>query len=99
MRSHEGNRPQDNYQYDGDEETMKSFARMTNVHVTLAPYLRDLVKINSQLGIPVQRPLFMEYEEDEQTYDIQYQYMLGSDIACCSGIRGSERNLERLLAG
>ncbi|WP_082235511.1 alpha-glucosidase [Halobacillus massiliensis] len=80
MRSHEGNRPDDNYQYDQDEETMKHFARMTNIHVELAPYLKELVKKNTDKGIPVQRPLFMEYEEDEKTYDIQYQYMLGEDV-------------------
>ncbi|WP_173915433.1 alpha-glucosidase [Halobacillus sp. Marseille-Q1614] len=80
MRSHEGNRPSDCIQYDEDDETMKSFARMTDIHVELAPYLKDVVKTNAEHGIPVQRPLFMEYEEDEKAYDIQYQYMLGSDI-------------------
>lgn len=77
MRSHEGNRPNENYQYDQEEETMQHFARMTDVHVALAPYLRTLVKENAAEGIPVQRPLFMEYEEDERTYELQYQYMLG----------------------
>ncbi|TDL31188.1 alpha-glucosidase [Jeotgalibacillus sp. S-D1] len=80
MRSHEGNRPDDNFQYDQDEETMNCFARMTKIHVELAPYLKKLVKTNTEKGIPVQRPLFMEYEDDEKTYDIQYQYMLGEDV-------------------
>ncbi|WJE15242.1 alpha-glucosidase [Halobacillus sp. ACCC02827] len=80
MRSHEGNRPNENYQYDQEEETMQHFARMTDVHVALAPYLRTLVKENAAEGIPVQRPLFMEYEEDERTYELQYQYMLGEDV-------------------
>ncbi|UOQ45509.1 alpha-glucosidase [Halobacillus salinarum] len=80
MRSHEGNRPQDSFQYDGDEETLAGFARMSHVHAALAPYLKELVRVNAAEGIPVQRPLFMEYEQDDQTYDIQYQYMLGSDM-------------------
>ncbi|MGI8315965.1 alpha-glucosidase [Halobacillus mangrovi] len=80
MRSHEGNRPTDSFQYDHDDETIESFARMTNIHVELSPYLKELVKVNAEKGIPVQRPLFMEYKDDSKTYDIQYQYMLGEDL-------------------
>ncbi|WP_408008163.1 alpha-glucosidase [Pseudalkalibacillus sp. A8] len=80
MRTHEGNRPDDCFQYDGDDETLEHFVKMTNVYVSLAPYMKGLVKQNAEEGIPVQRPLFMEYEEDSRSYDIQYQYMLGSDL-------------------
>ncbi|WP_374055061.1 alpha-glucosidase [Rossellomorea sp. FM04394] len=80
MRTHEGNRPDDCFQYDGDDETLDHFVRMTNVYVEMGPYLKMLVKENAEHGIPVQRPLFMEYEEDTFSYDIQYQYMLGSDV-------------------
>ncbi|MFC0471472.1 alpha-glucosidase [Halalkalibacter kiskunsagensis] len=80
MRTHEGNRPDDCFQYDGDEETLLHFVKMTDVYVELAPYVKSLVKLNATEGIPIQRPLFMEYEQDPKVYDIQYQYMLGSDI-------------------
>ncbi|WP_257348184.1 alpha-glucosidase [Pseudalkalibacillus decolorationis] len=80
MRTHEGNRPDDCFQYDGDDETLDHFVKMTNVYVTLAPYMKMLVKQNAEEGIPVQRPLFMEYEKDVRSYDIQYQYLLGTDI-------------------
>jgi alpha-glucosidase len=80
MRTHEGNRPDDCFQFDGDEETLLHFVKMTDVYVELAPYLKHLGKVNAAEGIPVQRPLFMEYEQDSTAYDIQYQYMLGSDI-------------------
>ncbi|WP_347862040.1 alpha-glucosidase [Salimicrobium sp. PL1-032A] len=80
MRSHEGNRPLDGCQYDHDAETMEAFARMTSLHVDLTPYIKQLVEKNAREGIPVQRPLFMEYEEDENAYNIQYQYMFGKDI-------------------
>ncbi|WP_368503184.1 alpha-glucosidase [Alkalihalophilus sp. As8PL] len=80
MRTHEGNRPDDCFQFDGDDETLDHFVKMTNVYVALGSYLKEVVKVNANEGIPVQRPLFMEYEEDERSYDIKYQYMLGSDI-------------------
>ena len=80
MRSHEGNRPDDCCQYDQDEDTLNHFVKMTNVFTTLKPYLKALTKENAKKGIPMQRPLFMEYENDEKAYDITYQYMLGSDL-------------------
>lgn len=80
MRTHEGNRPDDNYQYDGDQETMKLFARTTEIFSTLKPYMKAIVKENAEKGIPVQRPIFFHYENDARSYDIQYQYLLGKDV-------------------
>ena len=80
MRTHEGNRPGDNWQFDSDDETIYHFAKMSKVYTTLAPYTKDIVKENSNKGIPVQRPLFMHYEHDEKTYSIKYEYLYGRDI-------------------
>lgn len=80
MRTHEGNRPDTNFQYYEDEDAMERLARLTDIYTMLAPYTRDMVKINAQKGIPVQRPLFMQYEEDEKSYDIQYEYLFGSEM-------------------
>lgn len=80
LRTHEGNRPDDCIQFDEDEETIQHFVKMTDVYVHLAPYIKSLVKENAERGIPVQRPLFMHYENDYKTYDIKYQYLLGKDI-------------------
>ena len=80
MRTHEGNRPDSNWQFDSDEETMQQFARMATVFVRLAPYLKAQVRINAQHGIPVMRPLFLHYEDDEACHDLRYQYLLGQDL-------------------
>ncbi|MBY6036931.1 alpha-glucosidase [Fictibacillus nanhaiensis] len=80
MRTHEGNRPNDCFQFDGDEETLHHFARMTDIYVNLAPYTKKIVKENAEKGTPVQRPLFMHYEDDAIAYDIQYQYLYGRDM-------------------
>ena len=80
MRSHEGNRPGENFQVYDDDEAIAHLAKMTKVYVTLAPYLRGLVELNADKGIPVQRPIFMHYEEDQYAYDIKYEYLYGSDI-------------------
>ncbi len=80
MRSHEGNRPGDNHQYDSDAETMSHLAKMTKIFVHLKPYIKDAVALNAQEGMPVQRPLFMHYEADDEAYEIKYQYLFGRDI-------------------
>jgi sulfoquinovosidase len=80
MRSHEGNRPDDNWQFDSDEDTLLHLGRMGRVFVKLSPYVKSLVKENAERGIAVMRPLFFHYENDEACYDIQYQYLLGRDM-------------------
>lgn len=80
MRSHEGNRPSENFQVYDDDEAIEHLARMTKVYTTLKPYIKNLVKINSEKGIPVQRPIFMHYESDEPSYDIKYEYLFGRDM-------------------
>jgi len=80
MRGHEGNRPKDNWQFDSDEETLLHLASMTRLHVGLKPYLKDCVRANSRLGHPVQRPLFLHFEEDPEAWGVQDQFLLGPDL-------------------
>jgi len=80
MRSHEGNRPLDNLQIDQDKIVLAHFARMTNIYVHLAPYLKKLSDEAAKTGLPVQRPLFLHHEEDEATYTIQDAYLYGAEL-------------------
>ncbi len=80
MRSHEGNRPDQNLQLDQDPQVLAHFARMTRVYRHLAPYIRDLRVEASEEGLPLQRPLFLHHEDDPRTYTEQTQYMFGRDL-------------------
>jgi alpha-glucosidase len=80
MRTHEGNRPGDNWQFDGDGETIAHFARMTTVFTTLKPYIKAAVAQNAKSGLPVMRPLFLHYENDARSYTLKYQYLFGRDL-------------------
>lgn len=80
MRTHEGNRPADNFQFYNDEDTLKLMARMTNIRNDLKPYIKEIISQGSEFGYPVQRPLFMHYENDENTYYLQYEYLFGPDL-------------------
>ena len=80
MRSHEGNRPDQNLQLDQDPQVLAHFARMTRVYRHLAPYIRDLRVEASEDGLPLQRPLFLHHEDDPRTYAEQTQYLFGRDL-------------------
>jgi alpha-glucosidase len=80
MRSHEGNRPRENLQIDKDPDVLAHFARMTRIYKHLAPYLKSLSDEAVVRGLPVQRPLFLHYQEDRETYAIQDSYLYGADM-------------------
>jgi len=80
MRTHEGNRPKDNLQIDGDPGVLAHFARMTAIYVHLSPYLRALSDEAVETGLPVQRPLFLHFEDDRKTYAVQDAYLYGPHL-------------------
>ena len=80
MRSHEGNRPDDNLQYDSTPELLACFAQWSRVHCALAPYVRDLCDQAALTGLPLQRPLFVEYPADRALHAVHDQYLYGADL-------------------
>ena len=89
MRSHEGNRPADNLQIDSSEELLSHFARMSQVHARLAPYVRALSDEAVATGLPLQRPLFLHYA-DPEFHDIQDQYLYGTDLLVAPVVAAGE---------
>lgn len=94
MRSHEGNRPADNLQLDSSAEFLAHFARMSQVHARLAPYVRALSDEAVATGLPLQRPLFLHYD-DPAYYDVQDQYLYGADMLVAPVVEAdrTERNV------
>ena len=80
IRTHEGNRPRQNVQYDDDPALLAHFAKMTRIYAHLAPLLRRLSQEASATGLPLQRPLFLHFEEDVESYSNQTSYLLGPDL-------------------
>ncbi len=99
MRTHEGNRPRDNIQIDQDDEVLEHFARMTAIYVALAPYLKSLSSEAAQTGLPVQRPLFLHFESDRQTYAIQDSYLYGADLLVAPVWKAGENDRSLYLPG
>jgi sulfoquinovosidase len=99
MRSHEGNRPDDNLQYDSSPELLSCFARWSRVHAHLAPYVRHLCDEASDLGLPAQCPLFLHYPDDPMLWTVQDQYLYGTDLLVAPVIEEGALSREVILPG
>ena len=97
MRTHEGNRPRDNLQIDGDPAVLAHFARMTRLWVHLTPYLRALVAEAGAAGLPAQRPLFLHFEADPRAYAVQDAYLYGPDLLVAPVHRAGAETWEAYL--
>lgn len=82
MRSHEGNRPADNVQWDADGALMKELARIVSVFVMLRPYRRAVLAEYTATGLPVMRPVFLHYPEARRDNgDVgSRRYLFGRDL-------------------
>jgi sulfoquinovosidase len=80
MRTHEGNRPDENLQIDSTAELINGFVRWSRVHAHLTPYVHQLVAEAQATGLPAQRALFLHYPQDSETFTIQDQFLYGEDM-------------------
>ncbi len=99
MRSHEGNRPDDNLQYDSTPELLACFARWSRVHAALAPYVRHLCDEAQAQGLPAQRPLFLHYPDDPALWTVQDQFLYGADMVVAPVIEQGATERHVVLPG
>jgi sulfoquinovosidase len=99
MRSHEGNRPDDNLQYDSTPALLACFARWSRVHAALAPYVRRLCDEAVRLGLPAQRPLFLHYPDDPALWPVQDQFLYGDELLVAPVIEAGAMEREVILPG
>ena len=85
------------WQFDSDEETLKMFARLVNIHTSMAPYLRACVRENASDGLPVVRPMFLSFPEQKNMYQINDQYMLGDEILVAPVLRKKQTERKVIL--
>jgi alpha-glucosidase len=64
------------------EETEELVRNAITQRYKTLPYLYNLFFESSQTGAPVMRPMFYEFQDDEECYShyAQYQFMFGKDI-------------------
>lgn len=79
MRTHEGNRPYESFQFFQSNDAFMHFVKTVKRYSHLVPYLKEAINEAIAFGIPVQRPLFLHYN-DTATYSIHNQYLYGRDL-------------------
>ncbi len=80
FRTHLGLKPSIAAQVDSNERTLKAFALWSSVFKTLKKYKAPFLKLASEKGIPVVRPLFLEFPNERQTWLEDSQFMLGDSL-------------------
>jgi len=63
----------------GDNNT-PVLSELIKLRYRLIPYIKEQMDIASATGIPVMRPMFMDYPEDKTCFKTGDQYMFGNDI-------------------
>jgi alpha-glucosidase (family GH31 glycosyl hydrolase) len=80
MRTHHGSFPKLNWNFQSDDETLAHWARYARLHVSLAPYFRALAQQAHDTGVAIWRGLFVEFPDDEKTWPIADEVMVGPSL-------------------
>ena len=73
-----GTRSQEPYAF--DEETTATYRKFLELRYRFIPYLYTLARQTSQRGLPIVRPMFFDYYDEEQALEINDQYMIGQNV-------------------
>ena len=92
-----GNQPTANVQFYSSDYIEQSFGRLARIFVHISNYTKSVVNDNHALGIPAQRPLFMEFPADDISPSVTYQYMYGSDLLVAPVIQPKVTNMNVYL--
>ena len=71
---------QDNEVWSFGEENYNILTKYLFIRERLRPYIRDCMKLASENGSPVMRPLFFDFSEDKNCWCIEDAYMFGPDL-------------------
>lgn len=71
---------QDNEVWSFGEENYGILKKYLFIREKLRPYIRKHMDIASEKGLPIMRPIFFDFPQDKKAWDIEDEYMFGSDI-------------------
>ena len=82
------------------EEAYEIIRRYMYVREELKPYIMKQMKLASEDGTPVMRPLFYDFCGDKNVYDIGDEYMFGPDLLVAPVVEpGARKRMVYLPAG
>ncbi|MCF2139142.1 MAG: hypothetical protein K9W44_03725 [Candidatus Lokiarchaeota archaeon] len=67
-------------QFNSDDEILKHFARMSQIHSFIKPYLQKCEEEYQNKGIPIIRAPILYFFDDPRVRTIDDQYLLGPDV-------------------
>ncbi len=62
------------------DEVYEICKKYMNLREKMRPYVRKLMKEAHEKGTPIMRPLFYDFPDDEQAWEIEDQYMFGPEM-------------------
>lgn len=65
------------------DEAVRIFKKYDELRYQFIPYLYSHSYENHTTGVPLMRALVLNYQDDENVYDITDQYMLGESLMIC----------------
>lgn len=80
FRNHscKGTRRQEPWQF--GEEVVSIYRKYVKLRYQFLPYLYDLFYMGEQTGLPVMRPLVLHYPQDEQTFNLNSEFLVGDSL-------------------
>jgi len=72
-----------------DAETARIYRYYATLHTELLPYTYSFAVLASETGVPVMRPLFLEYPDDPKTAEQSFEYLYGDSILVAPVLDGS----------
>ncbi|MDO5135576.1 MAG: glycoside hydrolase family 31 protein [Eubacteriales bacterium] len=83
-----------------DEETTAIYRKYLGLRYALLPYYYDLFREQELLGLPVMRPVVLNYEEDPETRSLNGEFMIGENLLVAPVVeQGAVRKLVYLPEG
>jgi alpha-D-xyloside xylohydrolase len=77
MRAH-GKQPREPWEY--GEQAEKIARKYLQLRYRLLPYIYSQAVLCTQTGMPMVRPMVLEYQSDPNTYNLDLQYLFGTDF-------------------
>lgn len=90
-RTHEGNRPKDNAQFN-NPEVIEEFARNSRVFAELKPYRKAVEEEYYRNGTPCMRPLFFHYYVPDREIN-RREYLFGKDLLVSPVVRPETKEI------
>ncbi len=63
-----------------DAQTVAVYNRLSKLHLAAVPLIMRLWKQAAQTGVPVTRPLWLQYPADRRTWSEDQEWLLGPDV-------------------